>query len=73
MTEFLLTGTWQTYFVKEQSVWHKINKDVPMEYASTITVNPLTALRMLEDFVNLNPGMSLALKFCNFFHRLFPN
>lgn len=56
------TGTWQTYAVKEQSVWHKIDKDVPIEYAATITVNPLTALRMLEDFVNLNPGISLVLK-----------
>lgn len=27
-----------------------------MEYAATVTVNPLTALRMLEDFVQLNPG-----------------
>ncbi|PON53207.1 Alcohol dehydrogenase superfamily, zinc-type [Trema orientale] len=49
-------GTWQTYIVKDQSVWYKINKDSPMEYAATITVNPLTALRMLEDFINLNSG-----------------
>lgn len=49
-------GTWQTYIVQEESVWHKINKNVPMEYAATVTVNPLTALRMLEDFVQLNPG-----------------
>jgi trans-2-enoyl-CoA reductase len=27
-----------------------------MEYAATITVNPSTALRMLQDFVKLNPG-----------------
>ncbi|XP_057954780.1 enoyl-[acyl-carrier-protein] reductase, mitochondrial [Malania oleifera] len=52
-------GTWQTYIVKEESVWHKINKDIPMEYAATVTVNPLTALRMLEDFVNLNSGDSI--------------
>ncbi|XP_038979999.1 enoyl-[acyl-carrier-protein] reductase, mitochondrial [Phoenix dactylifera] len=52
-------GTWQTYIVKEESVWHKINKNVPMEYAATITVNPLTALRMLEDFVKLNSGESI--------------
>ncbi|OVA18202.1 Alcohol dehydrogenase superfamily [Macleaya cordata] len=49
-------GTWQTYVVKEESVWHKINKDVPLEFASTVTVNPLTALLMLEDFVKLNSG-----------------
>lgn len=49
-------GTWQTYIVKEESFWHKISKDVPMEYAATVTVNPLTALRMLEDFVKLTSG-----------------
>ncbi|XP_015874172.3 enoyl-[acyl-carrier-protein] reductase, mitochondrial isoform X1 [Ziziphus jujuba] len=49
-------GTWQTYIVKDQSVWYKVNKESPMEYAATITVNPLTALRMLEDFVTLNSG-----------------
>ncbi|TVU01226.1 hypothetical protein EJB05_53328, partial [Eragrostis curvula] len=49
-------GTWQTYIVNHQSVWHKVRTDVPMEYAATVTVNPLTALRMLQDFVKLNPG-----------------
>lgn len=52
----LYLGTWQSYIVKEQSVWHKINKDTPMEYAATVTVNPLTAFRMLHDFVQLNSG-----------------
>lgn len=42
--------------MKDQSVWYKINKDSPVEYAATVTVNPLTALRMLEDFVTLNSG-----------------
>ncbi|CAK8536179.1 unnamed protein product [Lathyrus sativus] len=49
-------GMWQTYVVKDQNVWHKVNKGVPMEYAATITVNPLTALLMLEDCVTLNTG-----------------
>ncbi|KAG9453859.1 hypothetical protein H6P81_006763 [Aristolochia fimbriata] len=49
-------GTWQNYIVKEESVWHKVIKDVPMEYAATVTVNPLTSLRLLEDFVKFNPG-----------------
>ncbi|XP_044505771.1 enoyl-[acyl-carrier-protein] reductase, mitochondrial-like [Mangifera indica] len=53
------SGTWQTYVVKDQSIWHKINKDSPTEYAATITVNPLTALRMLEDFTTLNSGDSI--------------
>ncbi|CAL5387135.1 unnamed protein product [Camellia sinensis] len=41
------------YVIKNQSVWHKIDKDTPIEYAATITVNPLTALLMLEDFASL--------------------
>ncbi|KAK1394172.1 Polyketide synthase, enoylreductase family protein [Heracleum sosnowskyi] len=49
-------GTWQTYVVKEQSVWHKVDKGTPVEYAATVFVNPLTALKMLEDFVDLNQG-----------------
>ncbi|KAJ8768618.1 hypothetical protein K2173_023522 [Erythroxylum novogranatense] len=53
------SGTWQTYVVKEQSVWHKVNKDSPVEYAATVTVNPLSALRMLEDFTTLNSGDSI--------------
>ncbi|CAM8982487.1 unnamed protein product [Rhodiola kirilowii] len=50
------SGTWQTFVVKERSVWHKISKDTPIQYAASITVNPLSALRMLEDFVSLNSG-----------------
>ncbi|KAB5520268.1 hypothetical protein DKX38_024587 [Salix brachista] len=50
------SGMWQTYTVKEEGVWHKISKDSPVEYAATITVNPLTSLRMLQDFVTLNSG-----------------
>ncbi|PKU77815.1 putative trans-2-enoyl-CoA reductase, mitochondrial [Dendrobium catenatum] len=49
-------GTWQTYIVKEENAWHKISKGIPMEYAATITVNPLTALCMLENFVELTSG-----------------
>ncbi|KAK9998470.1 hypothetical protein SO802_018073 [Lithocarpus litseifolius] len=54
------SGTWQTYVVKDQSVWHKINKDSPRDYAATIAINPLTALRMLEDFITLNPGTDIS-------------
>ncbi|OWM67957.1 hypothetical protein CDL15_Pgr017525 [Punica granatum] len=55
----LSPGMWQTYVVKDQSMWHKIDKDSPIEYAATITVNPLTALRMLEDFVSMKAGDSV--------------
>nr|XP_027108640.1 enoyl-[acyl-carrier-protein] reductase, mitochondrial-like isoform X1 [Coffea arabica] len=53
------SGTWQTYVVKEQSLWHRIDNGTPIEYAATVTVNPLTALRMVEDFVDLNSGDSI--------------
>ncbi|CAI9105238.1 OLC1v1004121C2 [Oldenlandia corymbosa var. corymbosa] len=52
-------GMWQTYVVKEKSVWHKIDKRIPIEYAATVIVNPLSALRMLEDFVDLKSGDSI--------------
>ncbi|KAI6685729.1 hypothetical protein NL676_031642 [Syzygium grande] len=52
-------GTWQTYIVKDRRVWQKIDKDSPIEYASTISINPPTALRMLEDFTFLEPGDSI--------------
>ncbi|VVB11123.1 unnamed protein product [Arabis nemorensis] len=55
----LSSGTWQTYVVKDESMWHKIDKRCPIEYAATITVNPLSALRMLEDFVSLKSGDSV--------------
>lgn len=55
---YFCSGTWQTFVVKEQNAWHKIDKSTRMEYAATITVNPLTALRMLEDFVDLKSGTS---------------
>ncbi|KAF3329934.1 putative trans-2-enoyl-CoA reductase [Carex littledalei] len=50
------SATWQNYVVKEEGEWYKVRNDIPMEYAATVTVNPLTAVRMLEDFVKLNSG-----------------
>jgi len=52
-------GTW-----RKQGVWHesqiqKIEKDVPLEFAATLSVNPCTAYRMLKDFVNLQKGEAL--------------
>uniref|UniRef100_A0A251UM60 Enoyl-[acyl-carrier-protein] reductase, mitochondrial n=1 Tax=Helianthus annuus TaxID=4232 RepID=A0A251UM60_HELAN len=49
-------GTWQTHVVKDKVFWHKLDKDTPAEYAATVTINPLTALRMIEDFVDLKSG-----------------
>lgn len=55
-TSWYFSGTWQTYMVKEQSLWHKVDKGTPVEYFATVFINPLTALKMLEDFVDLNRG-----------------
>ncbi|EAY81933.1 enoyl-[acyl-carrier-protein] reductase, mitochondrial [Oryza sativa Japonica Group] len=52
-------GTWQTYIVNPATAWHRVRSDVPPQYVATVTVNPLTALRMLCDFVNLAPGDTL--------------
>lgn len=51
-----VSGTWRTHIVGEESVWCKVPQDVPKEYAATVSVNPCTALRMLEDFVDLHSG-----------------
>lgn len=57
--------------MKDQSVWYKINKDSPLEYAATVTVNPLTALRMLEDFTTLKSGTATSVISLNFFFLSF--
>lgn len=42
--------------VEEESLWHKIHEDTPIEFAATVSVNPVSALRMLNEFVTLKPG-----------------
>ncbi|XP_009620832.3 enoyl-[acyl-carrier-protein] reductase, mitochondrial-like [Nicotiana tomentosiformis] len=54
-----IQGSWQTYIVQEESMWHKIDKSTPIEYAATVSVNPVSALRMLDEFVTLKPGDSI--------------
>ncbi|KAK9049226.1 hypothetical protein SSX86_031807 [Deinandra increscens subsp. villosa] len=48
--------TWQTHVVKDRSFWHKFDRGTPVEYAATVTINPLTALRMMEDYMDLKSG-----------------
>ncbi|XP_015058017.1 enoyl-[acyl-carrier-protein] reductase, mitochondrial-like [Solanum pennellii] len=54
-----IPGSWQTYMVEEESLWHKIHEDTPIEFAATVSVNPVSALRMLNEFVTLKPGDSI--------------
>ncbi|KAI7744292.1 hypothetical protein M8C21_031070 [Ambrosia artemisiifolia] len=50
------TGSWQTHVVRDKSFWHKLDKGTPVEYAATVTTNPMTALRMMEDYMDLKSG-----------------
>lgn len=49
-------GTWREELVCSERSLMSVPKDIPMEAAATILVNPCTAYRMLDDFVKLQPG-----------------
>jgi mitochondrial enoyl-[acyl-carrier protein] reductase / trans-2-enoyl-CoA reductase len=49
-------GTWRTHALYKSADVMAISKNVGLAEASTITVNPCTAFRMLKDFVTLKPG-----------------
>lgn len=49
-------GTWRTYGVFEQNHWYRIPHDLPIATAATMCINPPTALRLLEEFVDLKEG-----------------
>jgi len=49
-------GTWRTAGVFKSSDLLKVPSDIKPEYAATISVNPSTAYRLLEDFEQLKEG-----------------
>jgi len=49
-------GTWRDFGVFNETDFEKIPADIPIEYAACSSVNPPTALRLLEDFVKLKQG-----------------
>lgn len=49
-------GTWREELVCPELSLMSVPKDIPMEAAATILVNPCTAYRMLADFAQLQPG-----------------
>lgn len=49
-------GTWRKYAICNEDDVDPIEKDVPIEIAATISINPCTAYRMLRDFTPLQPG-----------------
>uniref|UniRef100_J3NAK2 Uncharacterized protein n=1 Tax=Oryza brachyantha TaxID=4533 RepID=J3NAK2_ORYBR len=62
-------STWQTYIVKSANAWHRVRAYVPPHYPTTVTINQLTALKMLHDFVSLTLGVA-ALPLSNFYVML---
>ncbi len=49
-------GTWRTLGVFQESDWHPVPRSLPLADAATIVINPVTALSMLEEFVELQEG-----------------
>lgn len=49
-------GTWRKYAICEEDDVDQIDKNVPIEIAATISINPCTAYRMLHDFTTLQKG-----------------
>ncbi|MEJ1282344.1 serine/arginine-rich splicing factor 4 [Cricetulus griseus] len=52
-------GTWRTEAVFSEKALIQVPKDVPLQSAATLSVNPCTAYRMLMDFEQLQPGDSV--------------
>jgi len=49
-------GTWRNFGVAHSSSLQKVSAKIPLEYAATLAVNPTTAYRLLNDFVQLKKG-----------------
>lgn len=53
------SGTWRTEAVFSEEALIGVPKDIPLQSAATLGVNPCTAYRMLVDFEQLQPGRKL--------------
>lgn len=49
-------GTWKSHGIFKECNWTRIPQDLPIATAATMVINPPTALRLLEEFVDLKPG-----------------
>eukprot|EP00761_Pharyngomonas_kirbyi_P010074 gb/GECH01010092.1/.p1 GENE.gb/GECH01010092.1/~~gb/GECH01010092.1/.p1 ORF type:complete len:379 (+),score=83.83 gb/GECH01010092.1/:1-1137(+) len=49
-------GTWTTHNVFPEDVLDPVPKDIPVNYAALLAINPATAHRLLNDFVSLQKG-----------------
>jgi trans-2-enoyl-CoA reductase len=54
-------GTWCTLGRFQERSWYRVPADLPTAAAGALVINPPTALRLLEEFVPLRPGDSIAL------------
>ncbi|KAG2448611.1 hypothetical protein HYH02_006500 [Chlamydomonas schloesseri] len=53
-------GTWRTAGTFPAEHWHAVPRDIGLAAAATICINPPTALAMLENFIALKPGDTVA-------------
>lgn len=49
-------GTWRSHVVESETNFIKIPNNLDKLACATLSVNPLTAYRMMQDFVKLSPG-----------------
>lgn len=49
-------GMWTEYLQLEENELIPLPDDLSLEQASTLSINPLTALRLITDFADLKPG-----------------
>jgi trans-2-enoyl-CoA reductase len=54
-------GTWCSHGIFRENFWYRIPKDLPIATAATMVVNPPTALRLLEEYVQLARGDTVIL------------
>ncbi|KXZ41920.1 hypothetical protein GPECTOR_243g590 [Gonium pectorale] len=54
------TGTWRTHGTFPAANWHRVPQEIGLAAAATILINPPTALAMLEIFVDLAHGDTVA-------------
>mmetsp|Transcript_64436 Transcript_64436/g.172562 ORF Transcript_64436/g.172562 Transcript_64436/m.172562 type:complete len:381 (+) Transcript_64436:41-1183(+) len=49
-------GSWRTHAQVNESDLLAVPNNIPVEYAANLSISPLAALRLLEDFVSLKSG-----------------
>lgn len=49
-------GTWRQFGTFTAENWYTVPNSVPKRLAATMSVNPVSAMRMLEEFVDLDTG-----------------